>query len=571
MPSSGDLLKSTDGGATWGEASSGLTGIPSTTGPMLLAIDPKNSSTLYVATATGLFKSTDGAASWSAAGSGLPDQVYGQPFFSLQALVIDPQNPSTLYAATTVTLGYGGVLFKSTDGAASWSAINSGLTGTGLQITSLAIDPKNPHTLYASGGTLFKSTDAGSNWAVANDGLVAQSLAIDPQDSSTLYAPSDHGVLKSVDGGGTWSVVLASPPAAGWVAVAPGERRHNPIRARTRFARGPSTVYAGAGGLGILKSTDGGATWAAANSGLTATSISALAVNPQNPSTVYAGVYGAGIFKSTDGASTWSANPVLSESNVPALAVDPRNASTVYATIGAGFNTAGAFKSTDGGRNWVKLDVGVLAIDPQDSNTLYGLGGFKSTDGGASWVKLVVPQSAWITALAIDPQDRNTLYAGGDVAGPCELNPALFKSVDGGNSWTTSLGSLGCYSLFINRLVADPRNTGTAYATAGCIDGPCPSFPLQYRTTDGGATWNQWELPEQGFFGTVDPHGTIYANTYPTGLLRSTDGGTTWSAVVTTGLPSNTGGLAFDPQNPNHLYAGTSAGVFEITLAPAQQ
>jgi hypothetical protein len=72
-----------------------------------------------------------------------------------------------------------------------------------------------------------------------------------------------------------------------------------------------------------------------------------------------------------------------------------------------------AFKSTDEGRNWSQLNVGrILAVDPQDPNTIYGAGGIKSTDGGASWVKLALPQPVWISALGIDPQNRSRLYAG---------------------------------------------------------------------------------------------------------------------------------------------------------------
>jgi photosystem II stability/assembly factor-like uncharacterized protein len=564
-----DLFKSTDGGATWSEASSGLSGISCATPPGL-AIDPKNSSTLYVTTGTGLFKSTNGAASWSAAGAGLPDHTPdGRAFFSLNALVIDPHNASTLYAATTLTLGYGGVVFKSTDGAASWSAINSGLTRMGLQITFLAIDPKHPGTVYAvSAATLFKTTDGGSNWTVANSGFTSRSVAIDSQDVNVLYAPIDLGISKSVDGGETWSTVLSGLTGETWVVVAPGERHPRPGHAQARSVQGQSTVYAGASGLGILKSTDGGATWATANSGLGAAAITALAVDPRNPDAVFAGVFEAGIFASRDGGGSWSANPVLPATNVYALQIDPQHPGTVYATTNAGFrNDAGAFKSTDEGRNWVTLDVpGVLAIDPQEPGTLYGLGGFKSTDGGASWSKMALPQSAWITALAVDPQDRNRLYAAGAVDGPCSINTVTLQSVDAGMNW--SLRTFACDSFFIDRLVADPRNPGTVYATIQCTDGPCPVDP-GYRTTDGGTTWAKWNLPGGSRILAINPQGTIYAQTSysdTTGLVSSTDGGVTWSPVAATGLTLPISVLAFDPRNQNHLYGGSAGGVFEITL-----
>ena len=63
----------------------------------------------------------------------------------------------------------------------------------------------------------------------------------------------------------------------------------------------------------------------------------------------------------------------------------------------------------------------------------------------------------------------------------------------------------------------------------------------------------------------IDQQGTLYAVT-PVGFARSKDGGATWNALPTAGLISGIGVLAFDPQNPNHLFTGTGAGVFEITL-----
>jgi hypothetical protein len=72
----------------------------------------------------------------------------------------------------------------------------------------------------------------------------------------------------------------------------------------------------------------------------------------------------------------------------------------------------------------------------------------------------------------------------------------------------------------------------------------------------------------------INPQGTIYAQTSysgPTGLVTSTDGGKTWNGVATTGLTSAIGVLAFDPQNPNHLYGGGAGRIFEITLAPEGQ
>src|SRR5262249_37762981 len=104
-----------------------------------------NSATLYAGTSKGVFKSTNGGASWSAANSGLET--------SINSLAIDPLKPSTLYAAT-----WDRGVFKSTDAGSTWNAVNSGLTT--LRVQSLVIDPKDPSRLYAgtNGGGSFAIT-----------------------------------------------------------------------------------------------------------------------------------------------------------------------------------------------------------------------------------------------------------------------------------------------------------------------------------------------------------------------------------------------------------------------------
>jgi len=125
----------------------------------------------------------------------------------VRALAIDPQRPTTLYAGTD-----GGV-YKSTDGGASWRAINT--TGlTNRNVWALAIDPQTPTTLYAGtrGGGVYKSTDGGARWQAINTGLTnleVRALAIDPQTPTTLYAGTGSVVTGS---GGVFRLVQAPGP-----------------------------------------------------------------------------------------------------------------------------------------------------------------------------------------------------------------------------------------------------------------------------------------------------------------------------------------------------------------------
>src|SRR5438045_4091659 len=136
-----------------------------------LVIDPQNTRTVYAATGSGVFKTTDGGASWSQASAGLPG-----PF--VVTLVIDPQNTSTLYAWGSLD---GVSVYKSTDGGTSWIPAGSGLPGYGvdlLELPGLVIDPQDSQTLYATAGKVYKTTDGGESWTQANSGLPSYSSTI---------------------------------------------------------------------------------------------------------------------------------------------------------------------------------------------------------------------------------------------------------------------------------------------------------------------------------------------------------------------------------------------------------
>jgi photosystem II stability/assembly factor-like uncharacterized protein len=317
------LRKSADGGGHWTAINTGLTRLAAGN----LTIDPQTPTTLYAdGWGAGVFKSTDGGGSWTSVGAG--------PYVA--ALVIDPQTPTTVYAG-----GTGGV-FKSTDGGGTWSATNTGLTSRyvgGPFVRDLAIDPLSPSTLYASTDDgVFKSTDGGGSWHAPNAGS-SLVVAIDPQTPTTLYAGFNYGsVYKSTDGGASWFAANAGLPGRACAFV--------PCREVFSLALDPqnsSTLYAGTF-AGVFKSIDGGGHWT--NTGLTSHAVKALAIDLQTPTTLYAGTavgpypYGAvagGVFTSTNAGASWSAlNAGLTSLSVGALVIDPLSPSTLYAGTGHG-------------------------------------------------------------------------------------------------------------------------------------------------------------------------------------------------------------------------------------------
>jgi photosystem II stability/assembly factor-like uncharacterized protein len=592
-PTPTGVSKSTDAGASWSAASSGLPG----GWPILqLIIDPQNSGTLYALTMIAgpgtflpaapnvfvptVFKTADGGTTWNPASSGLAPGNYAL------TVAVDPRNPGMLYAGTTSGPFPGdadGAIYKSTDGGASWGASGAGITN--CCVSALAIDPQDSKIIYAawmqSGGVggIVKSTDGGTTWTDLGSGLPgASTLAFDPQDPATLYALTSTGFFKSTNGGTNWNPANLAGQVQTF-AIDP---------------QNPATVYAAVvlssgadfSGSGVFKTTDGGSSWNATNSGIREIPVRDVAIDPQHAGTLYA-ANGGKVLKTTDGGVHWTSGDI----DVWKLAIDPRDPGTVFALLND--SSGQPAKSTDGGASWSRLslplasDDGVwdLAIDPQNSSVVYvgtdTEGVLKSTDGGASWIpaNAGLPQEG-INILATSGPKQTTLYA--STASECDcglLGDGMFKSTDGGSSWTAINSGLPGGSVVQGRVASsvavDPKNPATLYIGLSWIGltGNDPYSRGLFKSIDGGVSWKQLStgLPEGSNFDfgpiAIDPRdrGTVYVGS-DAGILRSTDGGETWS-VVNFGLPAISS-LALDPQDPNRLYVGTYGGLF-VTTFPA--
>jgi len=218
------------------------------------------------------------------------------------------------------------MIFKSSDGGSSWSAVNIGPSPDASR--EMAIDPQTLSTLYASTYTkLFKSSDGGSSWSSVGP-VSTQTVAFDLQSPTTVYAGTDYALFKSIDGGASFSRTGLTVLGVYAVAVDP---------------KVPTTLYAGTRDYspnltGVVKSTDGGASWSAANNGLGIQPLGrALAIDPLNPAIIYVGIAGRGVFKSTDGGMSWTGiNTGLTNLSIYALAIDPMTPTILYAGTGAG-------------------------------------------------------------------------------------------------------------------------------------------------------------------------------------------------------------------------------------------
>ena len=474
----------------------------------------------------GIFRSTDRARSWQAA-----TDAAGRSVLDLAISA----NGKAFYAATNRGL------LRSTDGGALWPVLDAS-AGT----TLVAAHPRKPAFVFAvQEGVLLRSTDGGITRTAVDGPVGTAAIAFAPAGQRiVMYAGADNGLWRSTDDGRTWSDMnrsFASPPHVASVAVDPAD---------------PRIIYIGLqeGRRVLLKSRDGGATWRASQSGLPAAgetlpTISEIAVDRTNPSTVYA-VAGGELFRSLDGGRGWSRPPRPPGGFVRALET------TGYGVLAG--TVEGVLLSVDRGLTWQARNAGLAAtsisgmtIDRQEPARLYvaGLPGgiFRTAHQGRPWLRLggITSEPLAAQLFAADPGTVYALASGG-----------IFKSTDGGRSWSRPLSS-SC--LGFSRFAFDPREPDHLFASA-YVRLPCyPDICAFFRSLDGGETWeclgNFLSLLYGDALLGVDPFtSAVYAQVQTGDLLRSTDDGTTWAPLGD--LFDNTSSFIASPLVEGTLWAG---------------
>jgi photosystem II stability/assembly factor-like uncharacterized protein len=293
-----------------------------------------------------------------------------------------------------------------------------------------------------------------------------------------------------------------------------------------------------------------------------------VASDPGNPDVLY-GAFGSVLQRSRDGGRTWS--HLRSFNGVVAVLVHPASPSTIWVAA-----SDGLFLSANAGETWsaaagVVYNVIALAGSPTDASTVYA-GSFdvifKTTNAGSNWS--AVNYAGVIASLVIDPREPTIAYAGaegfeyfGDYPG------SVAKTTDGGASWQkTSPDAID--SVCVVRV--DPVASSNVYiATCPYIFGEGSNKPPDVlRSEDGGVSWTS---ASEGLPGgtaqslALDPRvsGTLYAGTAE-GVYRSRDGGRSWTPFSQrlAGVPITS--LAIDDSG-SRLHAGTLNGVYDLEIA----
>lgn len=336
----------------------------------------------------------------------------------------------------------------------------------GRSLTAAGV-PGDPTTYYfgATGGGVWKSTDGAMTWSSVFDkeGTSAiGSIAIASSNHNVLYVGTGEacirgnishgdGVYKSLDGGKTWkNVGLKDTRAIGKVIV-------NPTNPDIAFVAALGHPFGPNTERGIFRTTDGGKTWDKVLYKDENTGGIDVAFDPHNPNILFGALWqarrtswgmesggpGSGLYRSNDGGTTWKR---LEEHGLPkgpygkiGVAV-AANSDRVYALIEAHNPDGGLYRSDDGGESWQLVNAShslwqrpwyymhVIA-DPRDENTLYimDVEAYKSTDGGHLFNKVHVPHGD-NHGLWIDPMNTRRMIASND--------GGVTVTLDGGKTWT---------------------------------------------------------------------------------------------------------------------------------------
>lgn len=274
-----------------------------------------------------------------------------------------------------------------------------------------------------------------------------------------------------------------------------------------------------------------------------------VAVDPQRPGRIWAGTASGGLWRSdTDGfgADAWdlvpTGHPVL---GVSSIAFSPDDAKVIYIGTGEVY----AYQDSEGG------------VAVRTTRGSYGIGILKSTDGGESWTSSLNwarHQERGIWAVEVDPNDADVVWAA--------TTEGTFKSTDAGSTWINQLPVIMGVDLVIN-----PDDSDIVYAAHGNLESSGHGI---YRTTDGGATWEQLSQGLPSNFGgkvwldlvPTSPNilyasiGNGYWGGAGTWLCRTDDGGDTWQVVNTFDYATYQGWFAHfvtaDPNDPDKIIVG---------------
>jgi photosystem II stability/assembly factor-like uncharacterized protein len=485
----------------------------------------------------------------------------------------------------------------------------------GRSLTAAGI-PGDPTTYYfgATGGGVWKSTDGAMTWSPIFDkegsGAIG-SLAVANSEHNTIYVGTGEacirgniaqgdGVYKSLDGGKTWkNVGLRDSRAIGKVIV-------NPNNPDIVFVAALGHPYGPNAERGIFRTTDGGKNWEKVLYKDENTGGIDVAFDPHNPNILFAALWqarrtswslddggpGSGLYRSGDGGTTWKR---LEEHGLPkgpygriGIAV-AANSDRVYALIEAHNPDGGLYRSDDGGETWDFVNPSHslwerpwyymhIFADPVNENVVYimDVETYKSTDGGHLFNRVRVPHGD-NHGLWIDPKDTRRMIAAND--------GGVTVTLDGGQNWTREDNQPTAQFYHVITDTATPYRVYGAQQDSGTV-------AIASRSDDGSIDRSDWYDVGGGEAGYIAPYppdpNIVYAADYQGNITRfdkrigqvksiteQPELSDAWGAANLEHRFQWTAPVLISPHDPNTLYHGgerlfktTDGGVHWEAISP---
>jgi hypothetical protein len=567
----GTMYRSTDDGANWAP-------VPDLANISVHEIEFAPDGTVYAATQDSVWTSDDDGATWTHHVLGIVDPLNDEVF----SIEIDPSNAQTIWAGVTDAGGSQPVnLIRSIDGGTTWTDLTPP-HGAPMIGAGIAVDPSDSNTVIAvfhgdfGGGEVWVTTDGGDNWDDRSAGLPGNPLNAVVYDGTRLLVGGGQnfgsqfvGLWSSPDLGMNWNELDDATwplPVVTDIAVDPNDSQ---------------TIFVATDGAGINRTSDGGTSWDVGVGGSGALAPQSIRFAPGSSTTLYSGMTSLGVFKSTDAGDTFTGSSNgLSELSLYSIAANPVNPLQIAVAF-QGNNSGGVFRSTDGGVTW-----GLEAVPPTryskvgfaPDGTLYAISsgpssvapeGLYRREAGGTWTSLGPDQGPLyesdLAALRFSRNDPNLILLGGSDFGVAGFGVTVWRSINAGTDWDKVY--LGRDNDFVTdiEIVED----GTDQNMVASFDGfTSPNQGGALNSTDGGATWNLAVngLPDFARLPRLCTNAINTPTIYMSAALdfshstvfRTDDAGATWTSTGWNG--DVIADIACDPFDANVLYVGQSTG-----------
>ncbi len=490
------IYRTTDAGATWER----VLFVSDSTSGIDVAINPTNPNIVYAAMwerirspiyrrvgglTSGIWKSTDGGDTWNQLTSGLPGSA---PDIGRIGLAIAPGNPNIVYASYSDNPGNLIGFWRTTNGGTTWtsrlvSPSAGSFSGFGWYFGRIWVNPTNADQVYFGDVYMWKSTDGAAHWSdITGIMHVDQHAWVqDPANPNLVFCGNDGGIFKSLDGGSLWTKCY-DLPITQFYAITIDSHTPQRLYGGTQDNSTPRTLTGAPDNWDVIFGGDG----------------FYAAIDFTNSNIVYSESQYGYLAKSTNLGGSW--NIILDGIDgtervnwCTPVVMSPFNSQILF------YGAQRLYKTVNGGGMWnhVSLDltggpgggnlvfgtITTISQSPLSPNIIWvGTDDSRvwiTRNGGANWsnVSSALPDR-WCTRVTADVFDSSTAYVTFSGYHEGDLMPHIFKTTNRGVNWSDISGNLA--GIPINDVLPDPAHPGRLYVGT--------DFGVYY-TQNGGELW----------------------------------------------------------------------------------